>query len=100
MFDVIQSRSDSPACTSGVAYMSVQSQQVVFTSGQTQQQVNVALCGDTLTQPTETLNIGLLGPNVGAPATAVVSINDTASQFQTATRSASPAQSSLLILRP
>jgi large repetitive protein len=70
------------ACMAGVDYMSVPSQQVVFMAGQTQQQVTVALCGDTLTEQTETFNIGLLGANVGAPGTAVVSINDTATQFR------------------
>ncbi len=44
----------------------------------------LTLCGDTLTEPTETFNMILAGASVGSPATAVMNINDTANQFRNA----------------
>jgi hypothetical protein len=53
-----------------------------FTAGQTQQTASVVICGDTLAEPAQTINLGLSGPNVGIPSTAILTINDTASQFR------------------
>jgi hypothetical protein len=58
---------------------------VTFTAGQTQQTVNVVICGDTLTEPDQTVNLGLSGPAVGSPGTAVLTINDTATQYRSTT---------------
>jgi hypothetical protein len=73
------------ACTAGVDYISVTGQMVTFTAGQTQQTVNVVICADTLTEPQQTINLGLTGPSVGVPSTAVLTINDTATQFRSTT---------------
>ena len=54
----------------------------MFTAGQTQQTVNVVICGDLLTEPNQTINLGLTGASVGSPGTAVLTINDTATQFR------------------
>jgi hypothetical protein len=70
------------ACTAGVDYISVAGQVVTFNAGQTQQTVNVVICGDLLSEPTQTINLGLTGASVGSPGTAVLNINDTATQFR------------------
>jgi hypothetical protein len=70
------------ACTSGVDYITVTGDPVTFTAGQTQQTVNVVICGDLLTELNQTINLGLTGAAVGSPGTAVLTINDTASQFR------------------
>ncbi|MBK8464192.1 MAG: hypothetical protein IPL32_00030 [Chloracidobacterium sp.] len=41
---------------SGVDYISV-SQSVTFAPGETTQGVNVVICGDTLVEPTQTVNL-------------------------------------------
>ena len=72
------------ACTSGVDYVSV-NQTVIFNPGENAKVVSVAMCGDLLTEPFETVNMMLAGPNVGTPNTAVLTENDTANQFRNVT---------------
>jgi subtilisin-like proprotein convertase family protein len=69
------------SCTSGVDYLSV-AQAVTFNAGETAKTVNVQLCSDALTEPTQTVNMTLTGAGVGSPATAVLSIIDTASLYR------------------
>ena len=73
------------ACTAGVDYISVTNLPVVFTAGQTTQQVSVALCGDLLTEFNQTISLGLVGPFVGTPGAAVLTINEAATQFRSTT---------------
>ena len=69
------------ACTAGVDYISV-NQMVTFNPTITSQTVNVTLCADTLTEfPNQTVNLTLTGANLGSPSAAVLTINDTATQF-------------------
>ncbi len=73
------------ACTSGVDYISVTNQLVTFAANDTSKTVNVTICGDTLTEPVQTINMtlsGATGGTVGSPGTAVLNINDTASAFR------------------
>lgn len=71
------------ACTAGVDYITVTSLPVTFTAGQTTRTVQVVICSDSpLTEPNQTVNLTLTGANVGTPSTAVLTINDTASQFR------------------
>jgi hypothetical protein len=75
------------ACTAGVDYITL-SQVVTFAPGQTTQTVPVVLCSDRLTEPNETVILNLTGPSgglLGTPNTAVLTINDTASQFRNTT---------------
>jgi hypothetical protein len=70
------------SCAAGVDYVSV-NQTVTFNPGETSKTVNVPLCGDQLTEiPNQTVNLALTGANLGTPNTAVLTINDTASQYQ------------------
>jgi len=70
------------ACTSGIDYISVTGLTVTFNPTETSKTVNVILCGDQLTEvPNQTVNLALTGSNLGTPSTAVLTINDTASQF-------------------
>jgi hypothetical protein len=57
---------------------------VTFADGQSQQTVNVVICADLLTEPNQTINLGLTGAAVGSPGTAVLTINDTATQYRNA----------------
>jgi hypothetical protein len=70
------------ACTPGVDYIAVASQTVTFVPFDTSETVNVTICADMLSEPVQTVNLGLTGPNTGVPATAILSINDTASQYR------------------
>ena len=70
------------ACTTGVDYITVTNQSVTFNPGDTQKTVNVVICGDNLVEPDQTVILSLTGSNVGTPATAVLTINDTASTFR------------------
>jgi hypothetical protein len=72
------------ACTSGIDYV-ITNQAVTFNPGETTKVVGVPMCGDLLTEPLETINLTLTGPNVGPPNTAVLSENDTANQFRNTT---------------
>lgn len=71
------------ACTSGVDYISV-NQSVTFTPNVSTQIVNITICGDTLVEPAQTVNLTLTGAAVGSPGTAVLTINDTANAFRNA----------------
>jgi subtilisin-like proprotein convertase family protein len=71
------------ACTSGVDYITV-AQAVTFNAGETSKTVNVVICGDTLVESTQTVNLTLTGANLGSPSTAVLNINDTANLFRNA----------------
>ena len=69
------------ACTAGVDYISV-NQMVTFNPTITSQTVNVTMCADSLTEfPNQTVNLTLTGANLGSPSAAVLTINDTATQF-------------------
>ncbi|MFN0279427.1 MAG: Calx-beta domain-containing protein, partial [Pyrinomonadaceae bacterium] len=74
-------------CAGSVDYISV-AQAVTFNPGVTTQTVNVTICPDALPQPPEgpeTVNLTLTGASVGSPATAVLTINDTANLFRNGT---------------
>ena len=71
------------ACGSGVDFVNV-SQTLTFASGVAAQSFPVTLCGDTLIDTFETINLTLTNPvggGVGTLGTAVVTIKDTANQF-------------------
>jgi hypothetical protein len=70
------------SCSPGVDYVSVPAQGVTFGPNVLQQVVTVQICPDTLMDPNETVNLFLTGGQVGSPGTAVLTINDTASQFR------------------
>jgi len=67
---------------SGVDYILVTNQPVVFNPGEISETVFVQLCSDSITEPTETINLTLTGPEVGTQNTAVMNVNDTASQYR------------------
>ncbi len=69
------------SCTAGVDYVAVNST-VTFGPTIGSQTVNVPLCGDIFTElPNQTVNLTLTGTNAGTPNTAVLTINDTATQY-------------------
>jgi hypothetical protein len=72
------------ACGNGVDFLNV-SQPVTFGPNETMQTVNVPLCGDLLTESTETVNLAVNGGPVGFPTNAVLNINDTANEFRSTT---------------
>ncbi len=67
---------------SGVDYVSVTNQAVTFNPGDTSKTVNVTICGDSITEPDQTVNLALTGSSVGAQSTAVLTINDTATTYR------------------
>jgi CSLREA domain-containing protein len=70
----------------GADYITVTNQLVVFNPGEAAKTVNVTLCGDGLPgERDETVNLSLTGSTVGPPAAAVLTINDTATQFENQT---------------
>ena len=74
-------------CVAGVDFISV-SQTLTFAAGVAAQSFPVTLCGDSLIDTFETINLTLSNPvggGVGTLGTAVVTINDTANQFRNAT---------------
>ena len=73
------------SCAPGVDYISVAGQTVTFVPNDTVETVNVTICGDMLNEPVQTLNLVLTGANLGSPNPALLSINDTASQYKTVT---------------
>jgi large repetitive protein len=76
------------SCSPGVDFIAVNAQPVVFVPGDASEQVTVQICSDTITEPQmdgETINMALSGSNLGTPSTALLTINDTASQFKNAT---------------
>ncbi len=66
----------------GVDYILVTNQPVTFNPGESSKTVLVTICGDTIVEPTETINLVLTGANVGSPGTAVMNVNDTANLFR------------------
>ena len=66
----------------GVDYILVTNLPVTFNPGETSKTVFITLCGDSIVEPTETINLTLTGANVGSPSTAVLNINDTANVFR------------------
>jgi hypothetical protein len=70
------------ACTSGVDYITVAGQSVTFNPGETSKTVFVTICGDTMQETTETINLTLTGSSVGTPSTAVMNVNDTANLYR------------------
>lgn len=74
------------ACSASADYAPV-SQTVTFMPTQTQQTVNVDVCGDTQSELTETALMTLSVPSggvLGTQQTAVLNLNDTANQFTNA----------------
>jgi hypothetical protein len=73
------------ACTAGVDFIN-STGTITFNPNISAFVVPVQLCPDALNEPTETINLALSGPSapavLGAPSTAVLNINDTASQFR------------------
>ncbi len=71
-------------CGLGVDFVNV-SQILTFAAGVTTQTFDVTVCGDSIPEGQEAIALQLVNPNgggVGAQSTAVVNINDTASQFR------------------
>ena len=66
----------------GVDYILVTNLPVTFNPGETSKTVFITLCGDSIIEPTETINLTLTGANVGTPSTAVMDVNDTANAFR------------------
>jgi hypothetical protein len=76
-----------PAPGAGIDYQTV-NQNVTFNPGETLKTVNVPIFGDTLAEPTETVNLTLTGAGTDDNfeiQNAVLNINDTASQFRNGT---------------
>jgi hypothetical protein len=76
------------ACTSGVDYINTPVTPLNFGIGETVKTVSIPLCGDVLTDPFETVNLGLtniVGADAGSPTSAVLTINDTANQYRSTT---------------
>ncbi|HEY0461477.1 MAG TPA: Calx-beta domain-containing protein [Pyrinomonadaceae bacterium] len=75
-------------CTTGVDYVT-NSGTVTFNPGDTSKIVSVQLCGDMLNEGDETINLTLSSPSapatLGTPNTAVLTINNTASQYRNTT---------------
>ena len=67
---------------SGVDYILITDMPVTFNPGETAKTVFVTLCGDSLVEPTETINLILTGANVGTPGAAVMYVNDTANSYR------------------
>ena len=64
-------------------FINVTAQQVIFNPNEASKTVDVALCGDALPgERDETVKLLLTGANVGSLSTAVLTINDTATQYE------------------
>ncbi len=80
------------ACTAGVDYITVAGQTVTFNPTEASKTVNVTVCGDSMSEPTQTFNLQITGPftrfdlspEISEVQNAVLNINDTASQFRRA----------------
>ena len=72
------------ACTSGIDYISVTNQAVIFNPGEINKTVNITICADNVTESDETIDLSLTGQFLGSPSSAVFTINDTATQFRNA----------------
>lgn len=64
----------------GSDYISL-TQSVTFNPTETSKTVAIPLCGDGIIENDETVNLTLTGANIGVPGTAILTINDTATQF-------------------
>ncbi|MBK8465176.1 MAG: carboxypeptidase regulatory-like domain-containing protein [Chloracidobacterium sp.] len=73
------------SCSTGVDYISGNGQPVTFFPNDQTVIVVVTICGDSITEPDQTINLLLSGANLGSPSTAVLMINDTASTFRSTT---------------
>lgn len=74
-------------CSSGVDYVYTGPVTLNFAVSSASQFFNVPLCGDLIDEGSETVNLSLtdnVGADIGSPDTAVLLINDTASQFRNA----------------
>jgi hypothetical protein len=65
-----------------VDYILVTNLPVTFNPGENSKTVFITLCGDSIVEPTETINLTLTGANVGTPNTATMFVNDTANAFR------------------
>jgi len=77
------------ACTAGIDYITVTGQTVTFNPMEASKIVNVTVCGDLITEPTQSVDLEITGPFT-RPDTqanpevqnAVLNINDTATQYR------------------
>ena len=67
---------------SGVDYILITNMPVTFNPGETAKTVFVTICGDSLHEATETINLSLTGASVGTPSQAVMFVNDTANTYR------------------
>jgi hypothetical protein len=77
-----------PACTSGIDYISTGPVTLNFPISGASSSFSVPLCPDTLTEATETVDLSLtnnVNADIGTPSTAVLNINDTATQWRNTT---------------
>jgi hypothetical protein len=72
-------------CTTGVDYVRVPDAILAFDPGVSERMAFVPLCGDSITEGDETVNLALMGPHLGTPSTAVLTINDTATRYRNST---------------
>jgi hypothetical protein len=79
------------ACAAGIDYVSVAGLVVTFNPGEASKTANVTVCGDSMNEPTQTVNLLITGPftrpgeePMPEAQNAVLNINDTASQFRNA----------------
>ncbi|MBK9215519.1 MAG: carboxypeptidase regulatory-like domain-containing protein [Chloracidobacterium sp.] len=71
-----------PSCTAGIDYVSAAGS-VTFNPTETTKTFTSDICADLLTElPNQTVNLTLTGANLGTPNTAVLTINDTATQYE------------------
>jgi len=69
-------------CAPGIDYVTAIGS-VTFTPTQTTKTFTSDICADLLTElPNQTVNLTLTGANLGTPNTAVLTINDTATQYE------------------
>jgi hypothetical protein len=68
-------------CMPGIDYLLIPNPLVVFNPGDTMQTAFVPTCPDNLTEADETVNLALVGSNLGTPNMAVLTINDTATRY-------------------
>src|SRR5436190_4439239 len=79
------------SCTSGIDYVR-SGQPIDFGPGQASMTVNIPICPDAITEPDETVDVGLYAFNttIGTPSFAVLTIHDQATPTNTPTATASP----------
>jgi len=67
---------------SGADYLLVPTPLIVFNPGATTATAILPICADNIVESDETVNLTLIGEHLGTPATAVLTINDTASTYR------------------